>query len=83
MCAEIATYRVQMCESFTLDQAAAIADYLSQLGISHLYSSPVLQAAKAARTAMTCWITRGSTTSWVEKGLSNGCPRRLLNMAWR
>lgn len=48
MCAEIATYRVQICESFTLDQAAAITDYLSQLGISHLYSSAVLQAAKGS-----------------------------------
>ncbi len=45
---EIATYRVQMCASFTLDSAAALADYLSELGISHLYSSPVLQACKGS-----------------------------------
>jgi (1->4)-alpha-D-glucan 1-alpha-D-glucosylmutase len=45
---EIATYRLQMCSSFTLDDAAAIAEYLAQLGISHLYSSPVLQAMKGS-----------------------------------
>src|SRR5438093_10470982 len=40
-----ATYRVQVNKLFTLDQAAAITDYLAQLGISHLYGSPYLQAA--------------------------------------
>ena len=45
---ELATYRVQLCSSFTLDHAAAIAEYLAQLGISHLYSSPVLQAVKGS-----------------------------------
>jgi (1->4)-alpha-D-glucan 1-alpha-D-glucosylmutase len=32
-------------KSFTFDAAAGIADYLRQLGISHVYSSPYLQAA--------------------------------------
>ena len=40
-----ATYRVQMHAGFTFDDAAAIADYLAELGVSHLYLSPVLQAA--------------------------------------
>jgi len=40
-----ATYRVQINQHFTLDDAAAIADYLAQLGLSHLYCSPYLQAA--------------------------------------
>src|SRR5690242_20964884 len=40
-----ATYRVQVNKGFTLDQGAAIADYLAELGISHLYCSPYLQAA--------------------------------------
>ena len=48
MRAEIATYRLQMCCGFTLDDAAAIAEYLAELGISHLYSSPVLQAGKGS-----------------------------------
>ena len=45
---EIATYRVQLSNGFTLDHAAAISDYLAELGISHLYSSPVLQAVKGS-----------------------------------
>jgi (1->4)-alpha-D-glucan 1-alpha-D-glucosylmutase len=39
------TYRLQMHKGFTFDDAASIADYLHQLGISHVYSSPYLQAA--------------------------------------
>lgn len=41
----IATYRLQLHAGFTLDDAARLADYLSELGVSHLYCSPILQAA--------------------------------------
>ena len=44
----LATYRVQMHADFGFDDAAAIADYLHALGISHLYSSPYLQAGKGS-----------------------------------
>ena len=40
-----ATYRLQFHKDFGLDRAAEIADYLQALGVSHLYSSPYLQAA--------------------------------------
>jgi (1->4)-alpha-D-glucan 1-alpha-D-glucosylmutase len=40
-----ATYRVQLHAGFTFDDAAAIAGYLAELGVSHLYCSPILQAA--------------------------------------
>ena len=40
-----ATYRVQLTEAFGFDHVAAIAPYLSQLGVSHVYLSPILQAA--------------------------------------
>jgi len=39
-----ATYRVQMHASFTFDDAIAILPYLADLGVSHLYTSPILQA---------------------------------------
>lgn len=39
------TYRVQLTPDFGFDAAAAIASYLADLGISHLYASPYLQAA--------------------------------------
>lgn len=41
----VATYRVQLNPAFDFDAAAAIAGYLADLGISHLYASPYLQAA--------------------------------------
>ncbi len=41
----VATYRVQMHAGFGFDQAADIVPYLYDLGISHLYTSPYLQAA--------------------------------------
>jgi (1->4)-alpha-D-glucan 1-alpha-D-glucosylmutase len=40
-----ATYRVQLHAGFTFDDAAAVTGYLAELGVSHLYCSPVLQAA--------------------------------------
>jgi len=40
-----ATYRLQLQPGFDFDAASAIADYLHALGVSHVYSSPYLQAA--------------------------------------
>ena len=40
-----ATYRVQLNAGFTFDDAAAAVPYLADLGVSHLYCSPYLQAA--------------------------------------
>ena len=39
------TYRLQLHKDFTFDDAASIASYLCELGISHIYCSPYLQAA--------------------------------------
>ena len=44
-----ATYRVQLTPDFGFDPAAAIAPYLADLGVSHLYCSPYLQAAPGSR----------------------------------
>jgi (1->4)-alpha-D-glucan 1-alpha-D-glucosylmutase len=41
----VATYRVQLHAGFGFEDAAAIAGYLAELGVSHLYASPYLQAA--------------------------------------
>ncbi|HKY68767.1 MAG TPA: alpha-amylase family glycosyl hydrolase, partial [Acidimicrobiales bacterium] len=41
----LATYRLQLHPGFGFDDAAAVADYLADLGVSHAYLSPVLQAA--------------------------------------
>jgi (1->4)-alpha-D-glucan 1-alpha-D-glucosylmutase len=42
--APLATYRIQFTKDFTFDDAAALATYLRDLGISHLYASPFLKA---------------------------------------
>jgi len=39
------TYRLQIHGGFTLDDAAEIADYIAKLGVSHIYTSPFMQAA--------------------------------------
>ncbi len=39
-----ATYRLQLHAGFKLAQATELVDYLSQLGITHVYASPVLTA---------------------------------------
>ena len=47
--APLSTYRLQLHEGFNFDQAGEIADYLHALGISHVYTSPYLQAAKGSK----------------------------------
>src|SRR6516164_789963 len=39
-----ATYRVQLHSGFDFDAAAALTPYLAELGVTHLYCSPFLQA---------------------------------------
>ena len=43
-----ATYRLQLTPSFGFDDAAAVVDYLADLGISHVYTSPYLQAVSGS-----------------------------------
>jgi (1->4)-alpha-D-glucan 1-alpha-D-glucosylmutase len=40
-----ATYRLQLRPGFGFDDAAAVTGYLADLGVSHVYVSPYLQAA--------------------------------------
>ena len=39
------TYRLQLSASFTMDDAAALTDYLDALGVGALYASPLLESA--------------------------------------
>jgi (1->4)-alpha-D-glucan 1-alpha-D-glucosylmutase len=41
-----ATYRLQFREEFTFADAIALVQYFKRLGISHIYSSPILSAHK-------------------------------------
>ena len=70
-----ATYRVQLHAGFTFDDAASIVPYLSELGVSHLYASPVLQAAPGSTHGYD--VVDHSTVS-VELGGADGF-RRLTD----
>ena len=39
------TYRLQLSKDFTFDDAASQVPYIAELGVSHLYLSPILSAA--------------------------------------
>ena len=43
-----ATYRLQLHAGFGFDDVADLAGYLADLGVSHVYLSPVLQAARGS-----------------------------------
>jgi (1->4)-alpha-D-glucan 1-alpha-D-glucosylmutase len=43
--APLATYRLQLRSELGFDDAARVAPYLTALGVTHVYSSPALQAA--------------------------------------
>jgi (1->4)-alpha-D-glucan 1-alpha-D-glucosylmutase len=44
----ISSYRLQLNAGFTFDDASRVAGYLKELGISHVYCSPYLQAARGS-----------------------------------
>ncbi|MBI1311155.1 malto-oligosyltrehalose synthase [bacterium] len=44
----IATYRLQFSRVFTFDDAKELVPYLSRLGITHIYSSPILRSRVAS-----------------------------------
>jgi (1->4)-alpha-D-glucan 1-alpha-D-glucosylmutase len=45
----LSTYRLQLNRDFGFAQAAELADYLADLGVSHVYLSPILQAAPGSQ----------------------------------
>lgn len=45
MTAPTSTYRLQLHPGFTFDDARALVDYLHELGVGAVYTSPVLEAA--------------------------------------
>ena len=54
----LSTYRFQMRgqasgQAFTFADAVDLVDYVAELGVSHVYLSPILTAAKGSSTDMT------------------------------
>lgn len=54
MTTPLATYRLQLHRGFTFRDAAGVTEYLAALGISHVYLSPILQAAPGSRHGYDC-----------------------------
>ena len=48
MKAPTATYRLQLREGMTFEKAARLVPYLADLGVSHLYLSPIFEAAQGS-----------------------------------
>ncbi len=48
MTAPTATYRLQLREGMTFEKAAGLVPYLAGLGVSHLYLSPIFEAAQGS-----------------------------------
>jgi (1->4)-alpha-D-glucan 1-alpha-D-glucosylmutase len=44
----VTLYRVQLHQGFTFDDARALVPYLAQLGVTDLYASPILTAARGS-----------------------------------
>src|SRR6201981_772448 len=42
------TYRLQFNKDFTFQDAAKIVDYLADLGITHVYASPILSSKRGS-----------------------------------
>ena len=63
----MSSYRLQLQPGFGFADAAASAGYLAELGVSHVYLSPILQAAPGSRTATTWWTTPGYRPTWAAR----------------
>jgi (1->4)-alpha-D-glucan 1-alpha-D-glucosylmutase len=70
------TYRIQLQAGFDFDAAIGVVDYLSQLGISHVYCSPYLQAAPGSTHGYDVVdYTRVNVELGGEKGLARFCAK--------
>ena len=57
------TYRLQIRPEFGFTDAAAQVDYLRDLGISHIYLSPILTAAPCSPRLRTRLMSRARSAS--------------------
>jgi hypothetical protein len=62
-----ATMRLQLHKGFTLDDACAVVPYVSALGISHLYLSPILTARPGSPPVTTWSIQHASIPNSEER----------------
>ncbi len=79
-----ATYRLQFHAGFRFEDALEIVDYLEQLGISHVYASPVFQAREGSAHGYDAVdLNRVNPELGTEKELESLFERvREKNMGW-
>jgi (1->4)-alpha-D-glucan 1-alpha-D-glucosylmutase len=70
----LATYRLQLHPGFDFDAAASVAGYLADLGVTHAYLSPVLQAAHARLCAALGGAGLGQVLDIVPNHMAIGGP---------
>ena len=79
----LSTYRLQMRgDCFTFADAEDLLPYLDDLGVSHLYLSPILTAMPGPRTATTSPTPPRCPLNWVAPTDSAGCRQRRGRVAW-
>ena len=71
-----ATYRLQLNKDFTFNDAAALAPYIAELGVSHVYLSPVLKARRGSVVKVIS--RRGEIQARIETRGRNKPPRGLV-----
>ena len=67
------TYRLQVNRNFTLDDAAELIGYLSELGVAAVYLSPILQSTSGSDhgydTTDVSRVDRGTRSATVQCAL--------------
>lgn len=77
-----ATLRLQFHSDFTLDHAVPLVPYFAQLGISHLYASPILKARAGSRHGYDVVDPTCVNPSWAAKRRCNGWSPPCVSTAW-
>ena len=62
----VATYRLQLHAGFPLDAAGKVLPYLADLGVSHVYLSPCLQAVPGSQHGYDVTFQTENATGWLK-----------------
>ena len=77
-----ATLRLQFHKGFTLEQAVPLVPYFAQLGISHIYASPLLAARAGSMHGYDVVDPRKSTRNSVANRHCGVWSAPCANTAW-
>ena len=78
----VSTYRLQFNKTFTLDDAAHIIPFLSDLGVTTAYGSPILKAAPGSMHGYDICDTHKSIRKLVERTHWHACLRSCNPAVW-